>query len=317
MDRAVADIRKLDLNLVSVLHALLLERNLTRAGERIGMTQPAVSTALGRLREIYDDPLLERDGRGFVLTSRAQQLLPVVAEAVAQAELAFEAVPAFDPASSTRTFLLSASDYVLSELTVPLLTLFEREAPQANIQFDGLPILGTVSPIDLLRRDLIVAATGRGIPGKQTSLFSDRYVCLADAANPALREGRLTLEAIASLRHIRSVFGAHASTHVDDMLEAAGVEPKTAITVQGFLAVPFAIPGTEWIGWVPERTARRFAAPLGLVVADTELAPSVLIEACYWHPSKTVDPARQWLVQKLREASELVEFGGAGFSDPA
>lgn len=314
-NRILPDIRKLDLNLVTVLHALLLERNLTRAGERIGMTQPAVSTALGRLREIYDDPLLVREGRGFVLTPRAQQLIPVIAEAVVEAELAFDAVPLFDPATSTRTFLLSASDYVLSELTAPLLSLFAQDAPNANIEFDGLPLTGTISPIDLLRRDLIVAATGRGIPGKHTSLFSDRFVCLIDQANPALHDGTLTIEAVAALRHVRSVFGAHASTHIDDMLDAAGIDPRTAVTVHGFLAVPFAIRGTSWIGWVPERTARRFAGPLGLIVAGTPFEPGVLVEACYWHPSKTNDLARQWLVQQLRRAAELVEFGAGGLSE--
>ncbi len=310
------DARKLDLNLVSVLDAVLRERNLTRAGERIGMTPPAVAAALGRLREIYDDPLLVKDGRGFRLTERAQRLAPIMAEAVAEAERAFELVPAFEPATSRRTFLISASDYVLSEITKPLLSLFERDAPQANVQFDSLPLAGTITPVDLLRRDLLVAATGRGIPGKQASLFSDRYVCLADAANPALEDGALSLAAIAGLRHIRSVFGPHASTHVDDMLAAAGIEPPAAMTVQGFLAVPFALPGTDWIGWVPERTARRYAGDLGLVVARTPIAPSVLVEAAYWHPSKTNDAARQWLVLKLREASEVVEFGDDGSETP-
>lgn len=307
------DIRKLDLNLVSMLHTLLVERNLTRTGERLGMTPPAVSAALGRLREIFEDPLLQRDGRGFILTERAQQLLPVVSETVAEISRTFDFVPAFEPMTSTRTFLLSGSDYVLSEITAPLLTLFEREAPHASIQFDGLPLTGEISPIDLLRRDLMVAATGRGIPGKQTALFSDRFVCIVDAANPALQDGALSLEAIAALRHIRSVFGPHASTHVDDMLAAAGLTPNTAMTVQGFLPVPYALPGTPWIGWVPERTARRFACPLGLVAAETPIAPSVLVEAAYWHPSKTNDPARQWLVHKLRQASEVVEFGEEGY----
>lgn len=306
------DTRKLDLNLVTVLHALLLERNLTRVAARVGMTQAAVSNALTRLREIYEDPLLERAGRTFVLTTRAEELLPIVAEAIAEVERTFDLLPTFDPATSTRTFLVSASDYVLSEITSPLLSVLAREAPNANVEFDGLPTSGIISPVDLLRRDLTLAATGRGIPGKHTSLFSDRFVCIVDAANPELRNGSLSMGAIASLRHVRSVFGPHASTHVDDMLAAAGIVPRSAMTVQGFLSVPFAVVGTSRIGWVPERTAIRFADMLGLVIADTAIAPSVLLEAAYWHPSKTRDAARHWLVQQLRRASELVEFGHEG-----
>jgi DNA-binding transcriptional LysR family regulator len=305
----VTDVRKLDLNLVVVLEALLIECNLTRAGERVGMTQPAVSGALARLRELFDDPLLQREGRGFVLTPRAESLIPAVAECMAAVQRTFDALPAFDAETSTRTFLVAASDYVLSELTSPLLGLLEREAPHTRVEFSGMPVAQMISPVDLLRCDVTIAGTGRNVPGKRTSLFSDRFVCLVDAANPALRDGELSIEAIRRLRMVRSVFGPHVSTHTDDMLAEAGIIPSVAMTVQGFLSVPFALPGTPWIGWVPERTANRYAASLGLVIAKTPIAPSVLVEAAHWHPSKSADPSLQWLVKKLREAAEVVEFG--------
>ncbi len=305
----MSDVRKLDLNLLIVLDALLEERNLTRAGERVGMTQPAVSGALTRLRELFDDPLLEREGRGFLLTPRAESLIPAVAECMASVHRTFDILPTFEPATSTRTFLVSASDYVLAEITSPLLSLLEAEAPHTRVAFDGLPVEAVVSPVDLLRRDITIAGTGRGVPGKRVSLFSDRFVCLVAADNPALDDGMLSLEALKRMRYVRSVFGSHVSTHVDDMLGAAGIVPRTALTVQGFMSVPFAVAGTSWAGWVPERTANRYAATLGLVIARTPIAPSVLIEAAHWHPSKSDDLALQWLVQKLREASEVVEFG--------
>jgi len=305
----VTDIRKLDLNLVVVLEALLAERNLTRAGERVGMTQPAVSSALTRLRELYHDPLLEREGRGFVLTPRAESLIPVVAECMVEVQRTFDVLPDFDPATSTRTFLVSASDYVLSEITSPLLSLLAREAPLTSIEFDPLPVEATVTPVDLLRRDLMIVGTGRGVPGKRASLFSDRFVCVVDQNNPALRDGELSLEALARLAHVRSVFGPQVSTHVDDMLSAADIAPRVALTVQGFLPVPFAIAGTPWVGWVPERTAMRYADSLGLVIAQTPIKPSVLVEAAHWHPSKSADPSLQWLVRQLRATAEVLEFG--------
>lgn len=303
------DVRKLDLNLVVVLDALLIERNLTRAGERIKMTQPAVSGILSRLRELFDDELLVREGRGFRLTPRAEALIPVVAECMAEVQRTFDALPEFTPATSTRSFLVAASDYVLSEITSPLLGILEREAPHTRVEFAGLAVDAEISAVDLLRSDVTIAGAGHGVPGKRASLFSDTFVCVVDAANPALDDGALSLEALQKLRHVRSVMGTHASTHIDDMLAAAGFLPPVAATVQGFLPVPFAVAGTPWVGWVPERTANRFAGALGLVIAQTPIAPSVLVEAAHWHPSKSADPALQWLVQQLRAASELVEFG--------
>ncbi|MEV4686428.1 LysR family transcriptional regulator [Microbacterium sp. LWH3-1.2] len=305
----MTDVRKLDLNLIVVLDALLIERNLTRAGERIGMTQPAVSGALARLRELFDDPLLEREGRSFVLTPRAEAMIPAVAECMTEVRRTFDVLLDFEPATSTRTFLVRASDYVLAELTSPLNGLLEREAPSTRVEFSGLPAAERVSPVDLLRSDVTIAGTGRGVPGKRASLFSDRFVCLVDAYNPALHEGRLSIDDLGRLRYVRSVFGPHVSTHLDDMLAEADLVPPVAVTVQGFLPVPFALTGTPWVGWVPERTANRYAAALGLVVAETPMAPGVLVEAAHWHPSKSDDPALRWLVKKLREAAEVVEFG--------
>nr|WP_274636216.1 LysR family transcriptional regulator [Microbacterium bovistercoris] len=305
----MTDVRKLDLNLIVVLDALLAERNLTRAGEFVGMTQPAVSSALARLRELLGDPLLVREGRGFILTPVAESLIPIVDDCVAAVRRTFDVLPEFDPATSTRTFVVSASDYVLAELTGPLLSILKRLAPHTNVEFDGLPVDEGVSPVDLLRRDITIAGTGRGVPGKRASLFSDRFVCLADAGNPALRDGALSVEALRRLRHVHCVFGPQAPTPIDDMLSAAEISPRVAMTVQGFMDIPFLITDTPWIGWVPERTARRYAARLNLVMATTEIAPSVLVEAAHWHPSKSGDAALTWLVEQLRAASEIVEFG--------
>lgn len=305
----MTDVRKLDLNLIVVLDALLAERNLTRAGERVGMTQPAVSGALNRLRDQFGDDLLEREGRGFVLTPRARALIPAVTQCMIEIRRLYDVLPEFDPATSTRTFLVSASDYVLSELTGPLLRQLQREAPDVHVEFTRLPVDDVVSPIDLLRLDLCIAGTGRGVPGKRSSLFSDTYVCIVDAANPALEDGALSLAALRGLPEVRAVFGPGIQTHIDDMLSAADLMPPVAMTVKGFLPLPFAVAGTGWVGWVPERTAMRYAPTLGLTIAQTPITPSVLVEAAHWHPSKSDDPALQWLVRKLRDASEVVEFG--------
>lgn len=308
----MTDLRKVDINLIVVLDAILTERNLTRAGELIGMTQPAVSGALARLRQQYDDPILVRVGRGFELTARGEELVPLVYEAMVEISRTLELLPTFDPLTSTRTFYISASDYLLSQITSPLLSIIEAEAPGVNVEFDALPAGASVEPNDLLRRDVIIAGTGRGVPGKRQSLFSDAFVCIVDKTNPRLREGQLSLSDLSDLRHVHSSFGEHIHTHVDDMLANAGISPRIGVAVQGFLPVPFAVSGSSMVGFVPERLSDQYSESLGLTIAKTPMASLTLVEAAHWHPSKTADPALKWLVSMLRKASEIVEFGGTG-----
>lgn len=303
----MTDLRKIDVNLLVVAHAILQEKNLTRAGERIGMSQPAVSGALARLRQQYGDPLLVRSGRTFELTDKAQSIKPLIEEALAAISRTLEIQPIFDPLASKRTFYISASDYVLAEMTSPLLKILGQRAPGVTVKFDGLPAGTPVSPDDLLRRDLVIAGTGRGVPGKRKSLFSDRFVCIADASHPALRNGAFDLEDLTRLRHVRAGFGDGNSTHVDEMLAAAGIAPRIGLTVQGFLPVPIAVAGTTMIGHVPQRLAERYARVFSLVIVRTPLQ-AILIEAAHWHPSKNTDPALTWLVEMLCLASELLEL---------
>ena len=302
----MTDLRRIDVNLIVVLDAILTEMNLTRAGEAVGMSQPAVSGALARLRQQYGDPLLVRKGRVFELTELAEALKPIVAEAMNEIQRTFEIMPTFDQKVSTRTFSNAASEYVLSQMTGQLLELIEQEAPGVNISFDSLPPDASVSPVDLLRRDVIISGDPR-IAGKRKSLFSDRFVCIVDDKNPRLRGGKLSLADLEELRFVRATFGEDITTQVDQLLSQAGVVPRIGITVRGFVPVPFAVADSTMIGFVPERLAEQYKESLGLVIAETPLPPSMLIEAVHWHPSKTSDPALKWLIEMLRKTSENIE----------
>lgn len=306
----MTDLRKVDVNLIVVLDAILKEKNLTRAGELIGMTQPAVSGALARLRQQFDDPILVRNGRGFDLTPKAEALAPLVDDAMIEISRVLDLSPTFDPLTSTRTFFISASDYVLAQMTGVLLGLLAEVAPGVHVEFDSLPVDANVSPNDLLRRDVIIVGTGRGVPGKKQSLFSDRFVCIVDATNPRVVDGKLTVNDLQEMRHVRSSFGESIHTHVDDMFTSAGFVPRVAVSVQGFLPVPFVVSGTGFVGYVPERLALAYQDRLGLAIVETPLSPPTLVEAAHWHPSKTNDPAIKWLVALLRRAAEIVEFAG-------
>ena len=151
----MTDLRNVDLNLIVVLDAVLAERNLTRAGERIGMSQPTVSAAVGKLRRQLGDALLVRTGNTFELTPTAQRLQPAVERAMREIRRTLDVMPGFDPLTTTRTFYISGSDYTLVELTGPLQGLLRERAPHAHVSFDSLPMSEAVSPTDLLRRDAI------------------------------------------------------------------------------------------------------------------------------------------------------------------
>ncbi|WP_431710839.1 LysR family transcriptional regulator [Glutamicibacter uratoxydans] len=303
----MTDLRKIDINLIVVAQAILLERNLTKAGARLGMSQPAVSGALARLRQQYGDPLLTRQGRTFELTEKAESILPLINEAVHALNQTVQLLPTFDPATSQRTFYISASDYALAQLTSPLTNLLKEHAPGVRVVCDSLPAGSGVTPEDLLKRDVIIAGTGRGLPGKKRALFSDRFVCVADATNPRIRNGAFTLEDLAALRHVKASFGEGNKTHIDDMLAEAGLVPDIAWVVQGFLPVPLAVAGTALIGHVPQILAERYAASLNLAIVNTPLQ-AFLVEAAHWHPSKNSDPAVTWLVEMLYLTAEKVEF---------
>lgn len=305
---AVADLRGIDVNLIVVLDAILTERNLTRAAEVLGTTQPTVSGAAAKLRTMLADPLLVRSGRTSELTPKAQALQPVVRAALAEIDRTLTVRPSFDPRTSDRQFRLSASDYALSVMTAPLLTMLEAQAPGVSIEFSPL---NNFDPIDLLREDVAIASAQRGIPGKRMSLFSDTMACIVRSDHPRLHDGSLTLDDLGALPYVQIAFADGIVMFADDVLAERGVALRVARTVPGFLPVPFTVSGSDMFGFVPTRLAELYADELGLTAARIPVTLPVLVEAAFWHPSKTEDPALRWLLGILRDVAERVEFGEA------
>jgi DNA-binding transcriptional LysR family regulator len=303
----MSGLRGADLNLLVVLGALLEERNLTHAGERISMSQPAMSAALARLRKHFDDELLVRVGRGYVLTPLAERTLPLVQEAIRQTETALEVPPDFDPATSTRQVSISASDYAMTVLLAPLLELLRRRAPSIGVEVDPLPRDTEDADSYLQRRDLLIGGAGLGIPGRRQVVFRDRFVCIADGRSPLAGRGRVALDEIAGLRHAAADFGRGTVTPAERALLRHGIQPDKAIILPGFLPLPFAVAGTGLIAFVPGRLAERCAGPLGLVIVPVDWEPPELVEAAHWHPSRSGDPTLQWLRDVLKEMSAALD----------
>jgi DNA-binding transcriptional LysR family regulator len=292
-----------DLNLMVALKALLEEGNVTRAGAKIGKSQPTMSTALARLRRHYQDDLLVRVGRDYELTPFARALLPSAQQALQCADLALDTGRRFEPATSRHSFRIDATDYAISVLAEPLLCRAAWTAPAIRLDFDAIPGDMHASDHGLRNCDALIAPLGFGFPGSQAPLFRDRFVCVTDAGNPRLRDGRLTLEDLSLLPHaVRSASNTHIGP-AERVLDELGVRRQIQVVTVGFLPLPFLVPGTDLVAIIPERLALRVAAPLGLAVMEAPFGRVELIETLWWHPDKAVTPEHAWLRRTLTEAA--------------
>lgn len=301
--------RGIDANLLLSLQALLEERNLTRAGNSLTVSQPAMSGALARLRKHFDDDLLVRVGREYELTELAQKLRPVVNDAVAAAEHIFGGVPLFDPGTARRTFSVSLSEYAMTVLAAPLVSRLAEQAPHTHIDFTPIPTDAADLGQHLLRRDLILGPAGFGIPGRRQPVFSDRFVCVAAAGNPWVHDGALTLDDLRAMPHAVARFGLGGETDSPDglALHDAGVDRIAQVIVPSLLTLPTVIAASDLVGFAPERLVQRYAGVLDLVIARTPLPPIPLIECAHWHPSRANDPALSWLRNLLHDVAVVVE----------
>jgi DNA-binding transcriptional LysR family regulator len=290
-----------DLNLLVTLRALLEEGNVTHAGARVGMSQPAMSIALGRLRRHYKDELLVRSGRDYSLTPLAKALLPSVQESLRLIDRALDVSPGFDAAVSTRQFSIALSDYAVTVLIEPLLRRLHELAPGVGLELSPIPPGTQDNDRALLQHDLLITPIGFRVPGRPEVIFRDRLVCIVDPANPRLRDGRLSLEDLGQLPHAAATFGHAGLNPAEQALDERGVTRHVQVTTAGWLPLPFVVAGTDLVAVLPERLARQVAAAAGLAVAEPPFGHVELVEAAWWHPMRTADPALAWLRTILTE----------------
>jgi DNA-binding transcriptional LysR family regulator len=292
-----------DLNLMVALKALLEEGNVTKAGAKIGKSQPAMSTALARLRRHYQDELLVRVGRDYELTPFAKALVPSVQQTLQCVELALDNGRRFDPAASRHAFRINATDYVVTVLAEVLLRRVAMLAPGIRLDFDSIPEDMHESEHGLRNCDALIGPLGFGFPGSQEPLFRDRFVCVVDPANRALRDGRLTLDDLAALPHAARYYGPTHVTPTDRVMDELSIRRRVQVVTVGFLPLPFLVAGTDLVTIIPERLARRVAVPLGLTVVEPPFGRVELIETLWWHPDKATTPEHAWLRRTLTEAA--------------
>jgi DNA-binding transcriptional LysR family regulator len=295
----VTSVNGIDLNLLVTLGAILEERNLTRAGARLNLSQPTMSGALARLRRHFGDELLLRSGRCYELSPAAEKLLPVVRVALRQVERTFDETGHFDPATSTRRFSIGISGPSIMMLTTLLRRVHEL-APGVRVELRTLPADLVNGDRWLLKHDLVIAPVGFYQPGGHPEvIYRDRFVCVLDPANPRLRDGRLSLSDLAELPHVSASLPYAAADPVRIELERLGVTPTVAVEAPGWLPAAFMVAGTGLVAIVPEKLARVISGVADVAVAEPPFGTVELVEAAWWHPMRATDPALTWLRAQL------------------
>ncbi|MGH3328777.1 MAG: LysR family transcriptional regulator [Streptomycetales bacterium] len=312
-NRPGAHLANLDLNLLVALRELIRERNVTRAAGRLGVTQPAASAALSRLRRHFGDELLVRGKGGYLLTPLATQLAGQVEAVCAAAERLFAASTHFDPATSQREFTLLMADYTVAVMGERLSQLVHAAAPQARLH------------VRLVRESLVTeyAETVRLVDGivappvnrfhlpdtSSVELFRDRWVCVVSTGNRALgtgTPGTLGLDDLAALSWVAPYHQDQdhpSAAPITRQLRLLGIRPRVAVRVESYLAVPHFIAGTDRVALMQERLAARFADRLDLTVLECPGEPEPISEALWWHDHYEDDPAHAWLRRLLVQAA--------------
>jgi DNA-binding transcriptional LysR family regulator len=298
-----------DLNLLVVLHLLLEEGNVTHASMRAGMSQPAMSTALARLRRHYQDELLVRSGNGYSLTPLARSLLPSVRESMRLIGRALDPGEGIQAAVTGRKFSIRMSDYSVAVLSEPLLRRVRELAP--GVRLELWPIALSIQENDrgLLQHDLLIAPIGFRAGGQPEVIFRDRFVYVADPANPRLRDGRLSLADLAALPHAAATLPHAELDPVGQVLAELGVARDVHVTTAGWLPLPYVVAGTDLVAAVPERLARQVAAAARVTVAEPPFGRVELVEAAWWHPMRAADPALAWLHDIITTVAKSVLAG--------
>jgi DNA-binding transcriptional LysR family regulator len=293
-----------DLNLLVALDALLSEQHVTRAAERTGVGQAAMSASLARLRKHFGDPLLIREGRRLVPTARAESLVQPVRGAIAAAEGALGVGRAFDPRTDHRTFTILASDYVTLLLLRPLLAQLATEAP--CVRFNVVPV--EPDYIEKLRQgrvDLLIIPTalvGQRFLFPHRVLFEDRFVLAADRDNPDVGE-TVTAEEFARLPAL-AYGGGQLNSLVESQLDALGIDRRVEVTTQNFVISPFLLTGTRLVSVLHERLARHVEAQARLRILEPPVPLQAIVEAMYWNPRDTDAPAHRWLRERIEWLAE-------------
>jgi DNA-binding transcriptional LysR family regulator len=290
------DLNRIDLNLLVAFDVLMAERSVTRAAARLMIGQSAMSSTLGRLRKLFNDPLLVRDGRILVATPLAESLEGPIRSILTQLTTLLSPARPFDPATDQRTFTVLASDYVTVTFLHPLLARLESEAPHVRLRVRPV---GEGFEEELRRNDVDLAIMPKELfPAteryRNEVLFQDIWVCAADTNHPDIKS-RITRRQLESLPYLATASGS-APSFAERQMDLLGIVRQVEITAD-FGIAPFLLSGTRLVTVIPQRLGQwvENTAGIRLMEAPFRLAP--MTEKLLWTERNEDDLGHRWLRQ--------------------
>lgn len=310
-----------DLNVLVTLRELIRERNVTRAAERLGVTQPAVSATLARLRKYFDDELLVREHGSYRLTPLAVSLAEGVEAVCAGAERLLAVDRQFDPATSEREFTCLMADYSVAVLGESLARRMHQEAPRVSFHLRLVRESLSTEYADFIRFiDGMIAPAGpvfRGPHMRSMPLFSDRWVCVVSPDNPAIENDGLTLATLSRLPWVAPYYQqSYEGGPIARQLRILGIQPRIAVRVESYLVAPYFVAGTDRVALMQERLARQVAERLPIRILECPGDIEPLTETLWWHERYDDDPAHRFFREMLQEVAQQLGPPGTPISHP-
>jgi LysR family nod box-dependent transcriptional activator len=313
---------RFDLNLIGALQALLTERNVTRAGNRLHVTQPTMSGMLQRLRYQFRDEILVRVGRNMELTPLGQSLVEPVRDALRSIEALAKAEPTFDPATSVRTFSIMASDYCALTFLPRVVRRLASVAPGIRLEVRPLNspadrvAAGDVDALISPPEEFSINHEGEEYLLHSQILFSDDFVCIVAENHPL--DPPITMEDYLLYPHVGVLVEGVSDTLVSATFRQLVPLYKPTYTIPEFIAIPHMVVGSELIGIVQQRLALMSRKSLPLKIFAPPFSLPNIIETLYWHPRHSADPAHSWFRRLLaQEAADDLSESQNDRSGPA
>jgi len=296
------DIRAVDLNLLKAFDALFGERAVTRAGDRIGLSQPAMSHALSRLRSLFADDLFVRTASGMEPTAHAREIAPLIGAAIERIEAALNLGTGFDPAKSEAIFTAGMAEYAEVALVGRLAAAFAREAANATLRLTPVNGADAAEQLDRGAIDLAVAHVNT-LPThiESTVLLRDPFVVVMRKNHPIVGQN-LSIEGYAAQNHVLVSPRGITSGALDRILVDFGLRRRIALLVATYLALPVALAASDLVATVPQRIARQIAATAEIAIMPLPIDFAMTVSMA-WHRRAASEPAQAWFRSVLIEAA--------------
>jgi LysR family nod box-dependent transcriptional activator len=295
--------RNLDLNLLAALDTLIRLRNVSRAAEEMFITQSAMSNALGRLRDYFDDPLLIQVGRGMELSPLASSLEQPLRDIIVRIEAAILIAPTFDPAHSTRSVGMIVSDYSLQTIIPPFLRRVTAGAPGVHIELKAQQNF----PHLLLERgeaDLLIAPSMLCSPNHPIEpLFEDPICCVVDANSPFARDGMSRADFLAA-GHVVMMPPSGGESYAYRACRELGIDVRIEVSTFSFSSIPALVEGTPRVALLQRSLAARMCRLGGVALIGSPIEIAPLEQSVQWHDYRRRDPALLWLREQLHGAAD-------------